>query len=279
MQGKHFVFTMTAGRTGTAYLADLFRQNVAGVEAHHEILGWDKFGVDTPDVSHMTLYNSVGNHAKVRAFWQDKLGRIAKTPASVYVETSHLLLKAGLVENLEPLLAVGTVHLIALERDPFPTVISYRNRFDFLNKGMWWMWYLDPDYPRNILRAPKLLEAGLNGLCLWYIFEMQARGRFYLKALGGQPRVKVHLATLEEISTAEGAERLLKRMALPGTAESVTVPPPKNEGKRRIDWGPEEGERIRALIRDCGVDPEEVAGNAFQRLLAQQLGGKATIRQ
>ncbi|HKY93691.1 MAG TPA: hypothetical protein VJL84_00240, partial [Kiloniellales bacterium] len=140
MQGKHFVFTMTAGRTGTAYLAELLRQNVGSAEVHHEILGWDRFGVDTPDVSHMTLYNSVGNHPKVQAFWQDKLGRIAKTMAPVYVETSHLLLKAGLVENLGPLLAAGTVHLVALERDLLPTVISYRNRFDFLNKGMWWMW-------------------------------------------------------------------------------------------------------------------------------------------
>lgn len=279
MQGTHFVFTMTAGRTGTAYLAELLRQNVAGAEAHHEILGWDKFGVDTPDVSHMTLYNSAGNHPKVQAFWQDKLGRIAKTPAPVYIETSHLLLKAGLVENLGPLLAAGTVHLIALERDLYPTVISYRNRFDFLNKGMWWMWYLDPDYPRNILRAPKLVEAGLNGLCLWYIFEMQARARFYLKALAGQPRVRVHYAKLEEISRPEGAQRLLAELALPGTAPTVTLPPPKNEGKRRIDWGPEEAERIQALIRDCGVDPEEVANAAFQRLLGQQLGGKATVRQ
>jgi hypothetical protein len=90
--------------------------------------------------------------------------------------------------------------------------------------------------------------------------------------------VKVHLATLEEISKQEGAERLLKALALPGTAASVTLPPPKNEGKRRIDWGPEEEERIRALIRDCGVDPEAVADAAFQRLLAQQLGGKATVR-
>jgi hypothetical protein len=279
MQGKHFVFTMTAGRTGTAYLAELLRQNVTGAETHHEILGWDKFGVDTPDVSHMTLYNSVGNHPKVQAFWQDKLGRIAQTPAPVYAETSHLLLKAGLVENLGPLLAAGTVHLVALERDPYPTVLSYRNRFDFLNKGMWWMWYLDPDYPRNILRAPKLLEAGLNGLCLWYIFEMQARARFYLKALAGQPRVRVHLAKLEEISEPAGAQRLLADMALPGTAPLVTLPPAKNEGKRRIDWGLEEEERIRALIRDCGVDPEAVADAAFQRLLAQQLGGKATVRQ
>jgi hypothetical protein len=274
MTDKHFLFTMTAGRTGTAYLAELFRANVAGAECHHEILGWDRFGVDTPDVSHMTLYNSVGNHPKVRAFWQDKLGRIAKTPAPVYVETSHLLLKAGLVENLAPLLAAGTVHLVVLERDPYPTVISYRNRFDFLNKGMWWLWYLDPDYPRNILRAPGLLQAGLNGLCLWYILEMRSRARFYAKALAGQPRIRVHFAQLEEISTAEGAERFLKGLALPGTADSVTLPPPKNEGKKRIDWGQEEEARIRALVRDCGIDPEAVAEATYQRLFGQQLGAR-----
>jgi len=274
MKGRNFVFTMSAGRTGTAYLADLLRRNVEGAETHHEILGWDRFGVDTPDVSHMTLYNSAGNHPKVQAFWQDKLGRIAAGPAQVYVETSHLLMKAGLVENLAPLVAAGTVHLVALERDLYPTVISYRNRFDFLNKGMWWMWYLDPDYPRNILRAPKLLEAGLNGLCLWYIFEIQARSRFYAKVLAGQPRIRCHSVRLEEIAKADGAARLLSALDLPGTTPRVDLPPPKNEGKRRIDWGREEEDRIRALIRDCGVDPEAVAEAAYQRLLQQQLGAR-----
>jgi hypothetical protein len=54
----------------------------------------------------------------------------------------------------------------------------------------------------------------------------------------------------------------------------LTLPPPKNEGKKRIDWGREEEERIRALVRDCGIDPEAVAEATWQRLFGQQLGAK-----
>ena len=152
-RAKEFLFTMTTGRSGTKYLAELLRQNLAGAECEHEILGWDRFGVDAPDISHMTLFNSLGNVAKVQAFWRQKLARIAAGPAPFYAETSHLLMKSGLIENLAPLLAAGRVHLVALERDPFDTVMSFRSRHDFTNRGNMWVWYLDPDYPKNLVQS------------------------------------------------------------------------------------------------------------------------------
>lgn len=68
--GKTFFFTITAGRTGTAYLAEQLTANVVCAEVHHDILGYDTFGVDAPDVSYLTLFNSQGNTDKVRAFWE-----------------------------------------------------------------------------------------------------------------------------------------------------------------------------------------------------------------
>src|SRR6266496_972386 len=167
-----FVFTMTTGRSGTLYLAQVLQQNLPDAECYHEIVGWDRFGVDTPDVSHMTLFNAQGNVEKVQAFWRAKLARTAATPKRFYVETSHLLMKAGLIDNIAPLTAKGTVHLIALERDIFSTILSFRRRLDFVNKGNWWMWYLDPDYPRNLVPSRELADVGINGLCLWYILEI-----------------------------------------------------------------------------------------------------------
>src|ERR1700745_4297658 len=93
---QQFVFTMTTGRSGTRYLADLLAQNLPDAECRHEFSGWGHFGVDTPDLSHMTLFNSEGNVEKVQAFWRAKLRRIAATPKPFYVETSHVLMKAGL---------------------------------------------------------------------------------------------------------------------------------------------------------------------------------------
>jgi hypothetical protein len=125
---KHFVFTMTTGRSGTMYLARLLQLNLPDAECHHEIRGWDRFGIDTPDLSHMTLFNSQGNVERVKSFWRAKLARIAAKPGEFYVETSHMLMKGGLIENLAPLTAVGTVHLVALERDPYASIVSFRNR-------------------------------------------------------------------------------------------------------------------------------------------------------
>jgi hypothetical protein len=160
---KNFVFTLTTGRSGTKYLAELLGQNLPRAECHHEICGWDRLGVDTPDVSHMTLFNSQGNVDKVRSFWQSKLARVAATPQAWYVETSHLLMKAGLVENLALLTETGTVHLIALERDPYATIVSFRNRFDFWGKADRWLWYLDPEYPKNLVPSRELFAKGING--------------------------------------------------------------------------------------------------------------------
>ena len=85
-------------------------------------------------MSHFTGFNCHGNTRAVRAFWAQKLGRIAAMPGSHYVETSHLLMKAGLAENIDLLTAAGTVHFVVLERDLAATVRSYRRRGDFTNR-------------------------------------------------------------------------------------------------------------------------------------------------
>jgi hypothetical protein len=245
---KKFVFTMTTGRSGTKYLATLLRQNLPDAECHHEILGWDRFGVDTPDLSHMTLFNSLGNVEQVQAFWRSKLGRVAATQHSFYAETSHLLMKGGLVENLAPLTARGTVHLIALERDPYATIVSFRNRFDFLDKANSWVWYLDPDYPLNLVRSRELVAEGVNGLCLWYILEIRARAARYEAMLSGQPGIVFHRFNLDELRYAQGAARLLHEIGVPIEPAKLRVPGPENMGRLLVAINPAEQSRIRRLI-------------------------------
>ena len=255
-----FVFTMTTGRSGTAYLAQLLEQNLPDAESYHEILGWDRFGVDTPDVSHMTLFNSQGNVEKVQAFWRGKLARVAATPRRFYVETSHLLMKAGLIENIDPLAARGTVRLIALERDIAATVLSFRRRLDFVNKGNWWMWYLDPHYPRNIVSPEPFADEGINGLCLWYIYEIRARAARYAKLLAGAPNISFHKCDLAELRTREGVSRLLEGFGVRKAPEEVSLPPPRNVGTvlARIDDDEEAGIRrmIAAFESRAGGGPD-----------------------
>jgi hypothetical protein len=252
---KSFVFTMTTGRSGTKYLASLLGRNLPDAECHHEIHGWDRFGVDTPDLSHMTLFNSQGNVEKVQAFWRSKLGRIAAIPRRYYAETSHLLMKGGLIENLSPLTEAGRVHLIALERDPYATILSFRNRFDFLDKANSWLWYLDPDYPRNLVPSNALVAEGLNGRCLWYILEIRARIAQYMKQLAGNKRIVFHCFSLEELRRAEGASRLLQALGVPVTANQVDLPGPENVGSLRVAIDPAEQGQIRRLIAAFEAQP------------------------
>ena len=250
-----FVFTMTTGRSGTKYLASLLQSNLPDAECHHEIHGWDRFGVDTPHLSHMTLFNSQGNVEKVQAFWRAKLGRIAATPRRFYVETSHLLMKGGLAENLAPLTARGRVHFVVLERDPYATIVSFRNRFDFLDKANGWLWYLDPDYPRNLVPAGHLRAEGVNGLCLWYILEIRARAARYEKLLRGDPRVMFHHFSLDELRHAAGAARLLRELGAPIEAAQVRVPRPENIGRLLVSIDPAEQGRIRRMIAAAESEP------------------------
>jgi len=267
---KHFVFTMTTGRSGTSYLARLLHRNLPDAACYHEIIGWDRFGVDTPDLSHMTLFNSEGNVKKVQSFWRSKLRRVAQAPGRYYVETAHLLMKAGLVENLSWLASEGTVHLIALERDPFETIRSFRSRLDFLNKGNVWLWYLDPEYPRNLVPSRDLVAAGINGFCLWYILEIRARAAYYEERLAGSHGIVVHHFDVDELSAVDGASRLLRALGVGKGPGEVRIPAPSNVSQLRIGMDSAEEAGIRRLIAAVRSDPRFAASRLGQKSAAPQ---------
>ena len=256
---KTALFTMTTGRSGTASLAELLSRNIPGVESHHEILGWDQFGVNTPEVSHMTLFNSRGNVAQVQAFWRQKLARIAALPASTYVETSHVLMKAGLVENLAHLTDRRRVHFVILTRAPYDTVMSFKNRFDFTNRSLWWMWYLDPDYPRNIVESSRFKSFGIDGVILWYLYEIRTRAAYYRRLLSEHPRIAFHEMTLEDLSDRAKVRRLLATLGVERLETEIDLPAPSNRGKNRPHWPPEAERNLRRLIESARVDPDQIA--------------------
>ena len=224
---ENFVFTLTAGRTGTAWLAELLRANLPDCEAHHEILGYDRFGLDTPDLSHFTLFNSVGSVPDVQAFWERKAERVMASNTPWYCETSHLLMKAGLVENIDRFTEAGTVHLIALSRDPVDTVTSYTRRGDMNNAGNQWLWHLDPGYPLNVLNAAPFMERGLLAVRYWYWMEIEARQGLYAALLADRADVRVHRHSLEALRADPGPLFADLGVDLP----NPTLPEPRNAGK------------------------------------------------
>jgi hypothetical protein len=184
-----FVFTITQGRTGTLSLCRLFQYDPAAL-AIHEDTGPTAHGTVTPDVGHMRRFNTYGLTPEIAAFWTQKLTihreEGAKLGKRRYVETSHMNAKSGLVEYI---LAAGAhsedrFRFIVLNRAPEKIARSLYEHKQLLNYDNRWLWYLDPEYPRNLVNATPYLEWRYLGLLAWYVREIEARKAAYIAMLG-----------------------------------------------------------------------------------------------
>ena len=259
MPQKRFIFTVTTGRSGTQFLAQLLAANLREAEVHHEQRAHGDWGVNCPDVSHLTTFNQVGNTAYVRAFWQQKLARIASTPARYFAEASHTLAKAGLIENLGLLKDAGTVHLIYLKRDIADTAISLTHRADFCTKGNMWLWYLAPNYANLMMDPRPLIGYGQIGLAIWYVIEMRARAEYYRLLVAGQDHIVFHEFDMESMTGRPGAAALLAAVGTNIAPEQVELPGKVNANL--AGRGLEEAEKayIRQIAAHCTFDAAAVA--------------------
>jgi len=245
----HYVFTMTAGRTGTAWLADLFAANFECI-ARHEYLNFGEFGIYSQDVGLMGAFNHWGNKERVQAFWKRKFGLIPK--CELYVETNHALGKCGLIENLGMLGENIDVSIVMLQRDWVAQAMSYFRRHDFLNMSTVWLWYLDMRYQNVIIKPKHFVELGMLGQVIWYIAEVEARQAYYQLLYGDKYRFIE--AKLEHVTTHAGATELLKPF---GFAGPIRLPEKKNANpdiKAPIDE-----ERVRKLVNRIQFDSAEIA--------------------
>ena len=260
---RRFVFTITPGRTGTRYLAELFQANAPFAVVHHELIGHSAWGLDTPEISNSIEFNMHGNTSKVREFWAKKFGRVAQTETPLYVETSHLLAKAGLMENIDILREKGEVYIVLLRRDPVKTVVSFLDRMAFVDYGAKLLWYLDEGYSKNLIDGNAFRKLGQVGLCIWYYYEMLARGYFYRELLKGREGLTFVTANLETITSAKGASAFLSQSGLEVDPGSVRIPdkananPPSGIGER-------ERGKIDAMIKQMAIDPEVFAAEHIE---------------
>jgi hypothetical protein len=222
------VFTITTGRSGTMFLAELLDANLPGAEVYHEILDYGAFGAHTPDVSDMRQFNAFGNNEKVQSFWRQKLLRIAAKPVPVYVETAHMLAKAGLMENLALLADETQVCVVLLRRDVAKIVSSMLCNGDFVNKGDIWLWYLDPDYPRAIVDPTPFRPRGRAGIILWYVCEMLTRAEYYRLLLADAPWIRFVDAEIDRLNDLVVVADLLAQLGYDRLPDEVVLPPPQN---------------------------------------------------
>lgn len=257
------VFTITPGRTGTAYLAELLRRNLPGANVYHERVSFKSIGLDSPDASHFMRFNSEGNTEHVKEYWRQKAARVREEADGYYAESSHFNARAGLVENIELFTEFGEVRLIALSRDRVDLAWSLFNRFDFANNGFTWLFALDPGYPNTIIPSKEYVKHGMAGSALWYGDEMRARAAYYQRLTEEIPGVSFFSSTTNDIVHSDGARELLGFVANQKMDEEIDVPGRRNETK---SWNfPEtEKSKIADTAKHFSEDPEILGQRFFE---------------
>lgn len=259
---QKMIFTLTTGRSGTTYLSKLFQANLKDAEVHHERFGTQDFDVQTPSISLLKQFNEIGNVHEVRRFWHRKFSSMIEGETPTYVETSHVLGKAGLLENIDLLAQKGVeVHVICLKRNIEKLVWSFYNRFDFFNTGFMWQWALDPAYKKNIVSLDSFRSFGMMGSCYWYVCEMLARIEYYQLLLGQSKSINLHLVDLEDIVKLEGAAKLFKQLNEPNG--KVVLPSKTNETKQVL-FPEAEHEKVKKMCAKVTGDMKILAENYYQ---------------
>ena len=140
------IFTLSAGRTGTAWLSEFLAVNF-NCETLHEPLGIEDFGNRMPDIKIMRSFNENGNNAIVKDFWKRKFSMLT---SNIHIETNHTLGKCGLIENISRSKLAEKSRIIILKRDIVRQCASYVVRHDFVHITTAWQWYLHPSYQKNL---------------------------------------------------------------------------------------------------------------------------------
>jgi len=259
---RTLVYTISTGRSGTAFLAEFLRANLPGATVHHERTHFTHMGRITPDASHFMTFNNVGNVPGLQWFWQRRLKADAADAEDVFVETSHFNARGGLLENLAARPDGTRVVVIAQSRDLLPTVWSLHNRCDFRNNGFTWLFALDPRWRNVIVQSKVFRKWGMAGSAMWYVIEMQTRAAYYRRLLADMPDVRFVDVDLSELRDgAGGGERVLQAI-LDATPQNIAWPGAKNEG-RDIIFPDSDREKIGKIIERLDFDADALAESYF----------------
>lgn len=221
---KRLVYSISDGNSGSVALQRFLESNMPGTEVHANRAGWLDLGVNCPDASHLTRFNTLGNLPEIRAFWKRKFAADLATPGDVLVDLTHLHAKAGMIENLDLIPADVEVVLIHQYHDVLATVWSLHNRCDYRNTGFTWLFGLDPNYRNVCVPSGQFAANGMAGLALWYVVEMRVRAVYYRHLTTEMPNVHFQHVTLADL--VQRPEKLTELLqCVSGSAGAAVAPP------------------------------------------------------
>ncbi|MFV1710802.1 hypothetical protein VWY03_05890 [Phaeobacter sp. JH20_09] len=250
-----FIFTLSAGRTGTAWLAKFLGENL-NIPSVHEPLGANDYGIRMPGIGHMRGFNTYGMNANVCDFWEGKLGNLQ----APYAESNHTLGKCGLIEALVEHGLAPRTRVIILRRNLGKQIASYVNRNDFCNITIPWQWYLHPTYNHKILDPAPFEQMGEIGMAIWYALEMEVRYAYYKQLYGDH----LHFieTTLEQATTPDGARNLLQEL---GHTAGPILPQKVNASPQGSATTNALVEEIETLLSRLGFDADTIAKEYIER--------------
>lgn len=219
-------FTSTPGRTGTHCLAELVNLNAVNATAEHDP---EPQGYGEP----IERYD-VGDDAYLEAHCECKLRRLTRgwlpmgerrswiSPSApvreIYLESSHAFNKTIPVAMSR----LKEYRVIHLHRSPLAVAKSFLNRGSV--PGPRNRFLLRPGMERNILKPPG--DASLTDfqLCLWYVYESEARHRQLEADLWWRPGDVYDIET-RSLSDAEEVRALFDWMGVEYVEPLILVQP------------------------------------------------------
>lgn len=198
---KRLIFTVSTGRSGTAFLEWVLGFHPS-VDAQHE-----------PDPAYHEVLRMVQSDRDLakQFLLEKKLPAIARSEKDIYFESSHLFCKgfaeACLEIGIVPDLIIHKrenrkVALSMVKGNTVPTIDQKGDQF-----------YLRPDDP-DVLAPSDWKEWTPYQICFWYTLEIDRRAEVYADLFASKG-AKVAYSTLDSLKTASGYRALCKELGLP----------------------------------------------------------------
>ncbi len=197
---KRLIFTVTTGRSGTAYLSSIFGY-ARNAHSYHE---------PAPEYVQVLREAQTEPSCAHRFIVDEKIPAIAGDSAHIYIETSHLVCKGF----LESWLDLGIVPDLIIHRrsarDVSLSLLKMGTIPGRTDKGL--KFYLSPADP-NVLGLAGWESLHDYQLCFWYCLEIEKRAQRY-KRLFHQHGARIAETTLAELKTFAGLEKCFSDLAL-----------------------------------------------------------------
>jgi len=128
-----------------------------------------------------------------------------------------------------------------------------------------WMWYLDPDYPKNIVNSYALKSFGMHGYALWYLCEMAVRTEYYKLLFADKPWIKFHEIDILELNKQDKCKQFIESVT-GDIYDLVSIPKPSNQNSANQSATDSDVQRISQLVDKASINIAAIAADSYKKL-------------